>query len=119
MMKKCGKQAVYHIPDCGVDAAKKSALKDPGSLGKLKKSAYLTGFSSITGCAGSAYKEEEFLKEMPEVDAIVGTTGISGITDAPSMGPKVKDCSELRMPAKTESRNRKEWFLPTENAHLP
>ncbi len=85
---------------CFIDAAKKESIEEILSLGKLKKSASLKVLV-VTGCMAQRYKEE-ILKEMPEVDAIVGTTGISGIADAVDAafeGKKtvlIKDASESR-----------------------
>ncbi|MDO4805081.1 MAG: 30S ribosomal protein S12 methylthiotransferase RimO [Lachnospiraceae bacterium] len=65
---------------CFIEDAKKESIDEILSLAGLKQSAKLKVLV-VTGCMAQRYKEE-ILEEIPEVDAIVGTTGKSGIADA-------------------------------------
>lgn len=65
---------------CFIEDAKKESIEEILSLAELKKTAKLKVLV-VTGCMAQRYREE-ILEEIPEVDAIVGTTGKAGIADA-------------------------------------
>ena len=65
---------------CFIEDAKKESIEEILALADLKETARLQVLV-VTGCMAQRYKEE-ILEEIPEVDAIVGTTRRSGIADA-------------------------------------
>ncbi len=65
---------------CFIEDAKKESIEEILSLAELKESAKLQVLV-VTGCMAQRYREV-ILEEIPEVDAIVGTTGRAGIADA-------------------------------------
>lgn len=65
---------------CFIDQAKKESIETILELAELKKSASLKALI-VTGCMAQRYKDD-ILTEIPEVDAIVGTTGLDSIADA-------------------------------------
>lgn len=62
-----------------IDAAKQESIDEILSVADLKKTAHLQ-YLVVTGCLAQRY-QDEILKELPEVDAVVGTTAESGIGD--------------------------------------
>lgn len=69
------------VNTCGfIDAAKKEAIDNILDLIDLKNQGIIKGVV-VTGCLTQRYKEE-FLTEMPEVDAIMGTASHTMIVDA-------------------------------------
>lgn len=65
---------------CFIDQAKKESIETILELAELKKNANLKALI-VTGCMAQRYKDD-ILTEIPEVDAIVGTTGLDSIADA-------------------------------------
>ena len=65
---------------CFIEDAKKESIEEILALADLKETANLKVLV-VTGCMAQRYKEE-ILREIPEVDAIVGTTGKLGIARA-------------------------------------
>lgn len=65
---------------CFINDAKEESIETILSMGELKKEGHLKGLV-VCGCLGERYKEEIF-KEIPEVDAIVGTTSFDDIVEA-------------------------------------
>ena len=65
---------------CFIEDAKKESIEEILALANLKTEARLQVLV-VTGCMAQRYREE-ILEEIPEVDAIVGTTGRAGIADA-------------------------------------
>lgn len=65
---------------CFIDQAKKESIETILELAELKKDANLKALI-VTGCMAQRYKDD-ILTEIPEVDAIVGTTGLDSIADA-------------------------------------
>ena len=65
---------------CFIESAKKESIEHIIELGELKETGKLKALV-VTGCMAQRYKEE-ILTEMPEVDAIVGTTGRAQIVEA-------------------------------------
>jgi ribosomal protein S12 methylthiotransferase len=65
---------------CFIEDAKKESIEEILALADLKTEARLQVLV-VTGCMAQRYREE-ILEEIPEVDAIVGTTGRAGIADA-------------------------------------
>ncbi len=62
---------------CFIDSAKQESIAEIIEIGELKKTAKLKVLV-VSGCMAQRYKQE-ILEEMPEVDAIVGTTAIDKI----------------------------------------
>ncbi len=65
---------------CFIEEAKKESIEEILGLADLKETGNLKVLV-VTGCMAQRYKEE-ILREIPEVDAIVGTTGRAGIAQA-------------------------------------
>jgi ribosomal protein S12 methylthiotransferase len=65
---------------CFIDDAKKESIDQIFSLARLKETAKLKVLI-VSGCMAQRYKDE-ILDEIPEIDGIVGTTGIDGIAKA-------------------------------------
>lgn len=65
---------------CFIDEAKKESIDQIFSLARLKETAKLKVLI-VSGCMAQRYKDE-ILDEIPEIDGIVGTTGIDGIAKA-------------------------------------
>ena len=60
------------INTCGfIDAAKSEAIDHILAMGKLKQAGRI-GKILVTGCLAQRY-QDEILKEMPEVDGVLGT----------------------------------------------
>ena len=55
-----------------IDAAKQESIEEILSLARLKENANLK-FLVVTGCLAQRYRDE-ILRELPEVDAVIGTT---------------------------------------------
>ena len=64
---------------CFIDDAKKESIERILELAELKKTASLKVLVAA-GCMAQRYKDE-ILEQLPEIDAIVGTTGIDGIAN--------------------------------------
>lgn len=62
---------------CFIDSAKQESIAEIIEIGELKKTAKLKVLV-VSGCMAQRYKQE-ILEEMPEVDAIIGTTAIDKI----------------------------------------
>lgn len=68
------------VNTCGfIDSAKMEAIDNIIYLGKLKEEGKLKKIV-VTGCLSERYKDELF-KEMPEIDALVGTGSYGSIVD--------------------------------------
>lgn len=65
---------------CFIHDAKEESIENIIELGKLKETARLKGLI-VTGCLAQRYKDE-ILEELPEVDAILGTSSTEAIVDA-------------------------------------
>lgn len=65
---------------CFIHDAKEESIESIIEMGKLKKTGKLKALI-VTGCLAERYREEIF-KELPEVDAILGTTSIESIATA-------------------------------------
>jgi ribosomal protein S12 methylthiotransferase len=65
---------------CFIEEAKKESIRQIFDLAALKESASLKALV-VAGCMAQRYKDE-ILSEIPEIDAIVGVTGIDQIADA-------------------------------------
>lgn len=65
---------------CFIDAAKEESIEEILALAQLKETASLKVLV-VAGCLAQRYKEEIFA-QMPEVDALVGTTAIDTVADA-------------------------------------
>ncbi|MCI8589125.1 MAG: 30S ribosomal protein S12 methylthiotransferase RimO [Clostridiales bacterium] len=63
-----------------IESAKKEAIDNILDIAILKKQYNLKGII-VTGCLAQRY-QDEIMKEMPEVDAVVGCGGIHSITEA-------------------------------------
>lgn len=69
------------INTCGfIESAKREAIETILDTAELKKTGSLKGLI-VTGCLTQRYKEE-FLTELPEVDAILGTGSYENIVEA-------------------------------------
>ena len=65
---------------CFIHDAKEESIENIIEMGKLKESGKLRALI-ITGCLAQRYKDE-IRKELPEVDAILGTTSTESIVEA-------------------------------------
>ncbi len=65
---------------CFIGDAKEESIETIIELGKLKERGHLKSLL-VTGCLAQRYKDE-ILKELPEVDGIIGTMSIETIADA-------------------------------------
>ncbi len=65
---------------CFIDEAKEESIGEILSLAKLKETAKLKVLV-VAGCLAQRYREEIFA-QMPEVDALVGTTALDMVADA-------------------------------------
>ncbi len=65
---------------CFIHDAKEESIESIIEFGKLKQTGRLKALI-VTGCLAERYKEEIW-KELPEVDAILGTTSTESIVDA-------------------------------------
>lgn len=65
---------------CFIHDAKEESIENIIEMGKLKESGKLKALI-ITGCLAQRYKDE-IRKELPEVDAILGTTSTEAIVEA-------------------------------------
>ena len=72
---------VVVINTCGfIDSAKAEAIDNILQMGQLKREG-LIGKILVTGCLSQRY-QEEILKEMPEVDGILGTGSYTKVVEA-------------------------------------
>ena len=93
---------------CFIEDAKKESIERIFDLARLKETARLKVLIAA-GCMAQRYSEE-ILRDIPEVDAIVGTTGIDRIAEAaeealighktaavrdPSIDPPVKEAGRM------------------------
>ena len=85
---------------CFIEDAKKESIEEILALADLKETANLKVLV-VTGCMAQRYKEE-ILREIPEVDAIVGTTGKLGIARAVDDALIGKQSMLLRDPSDDE-----------------
>jgi len=69
------------INTCGfIESAKSEAIDAIISMGELKKSGVLKAIV-VTGCLSQRY-QDEILKELPEIDAVLGTGSYDSIVEA-------------------------------------
>lgn len=73
---------------CFIGEAKEESIETIIEFGKLKEDAKLKSLI-VTGCLAQRYKDE-ILKELPEVDAILGTMSIESIVEAVESSLKEK-----------------------------
>ena len=72
---------VVVINTCGfIDSAKSEAIDSILQMAQLKEQG-LVGKILVTGCLSQRY-QQEIITEIPEVDAVIGTTAIDKIADA-------------------------------------
>ena len=72
---------VIVLNTCGfIESAKNESIENILDLAWLKENGKLKGLI-CTGCLAERYREE-IMKEMPEVDALLGVGSLSAITDA-------------------------------------
>lgn len=64
---------------CFIDSAKEESINEILSLAQLKKTAGLR-YLIVTGCLAQRY-QDEILKQIPEVDAVIGTTAEKNLAD--------------------------------------
>ncbi|MBI1819208.1 MAG: 30S ribosomal protein S12 methylthiotransferase RimO [Nitrospirae bacterium] len=87
------------INTCGfIESAKRESIDMIIDLGKLKKKGQCKTLIA-TGCLTQLY-QEELLKELPELDAIVGTTEY----------PKIADICKTFLDKKGKNKNRSSWL---------
>ena len=79
---------------CFIEDAKKESIERIFELAELKKTGKLRVLVAA-GCMAQRYRSE-ILSEIPEIDAIVGTTGIDGIARAVSEALKGQRISCIR-----------------------
>ncbi len=78
---------------CFIGDAKEESIETIIELGKLKETGRLKALI-VTGCLAQRYKDE-ILKELPEVDAIIGTMSIESIGEAVDASLKEKGYSHF------------------------
>ena len=64
---------------CFIDSAKEESIQEILGTAELKKTGKLK-YLIVTGCLAQRY-QDEIKKEIPEVDAVVGTTAEGGLAD--------------------------------------
>ena len=92
---------------CFIDDAKKESIDRIFELSRLKETAKLKVLIAA-GCMAERYKEE-ILEEIPELDGIVGTTGIGGIANAVESalaGVRKKEFGDISVDPKLAPSNR-------------
>lgn len=78
---------------CFIGDAKEESIETIIELGKLKETGRLKALI-VTGCLAQRYKDE-ILKELPEVDAMIGTMSIESIGEAVDASLKEKGYSHF------------------------
>ncbi|MCM1261912.1 MAG: 30S ribosomal protein S12 methylthiotransferase RimO [Butyrivibrio sp.] len=93
---------------CFINDAKQESIDTILEMAELRKSGGLKALV-VTGCLAQRYKEE-IQKEIPEVDAIIGTTAIDEITNVIET-LLAKDCDSIdgKSPDAKSSGNVGEW----------
>ncbi|MHB8483985.1 MAG: 30S ribosomal protein S12 methylthiotransferase RimO [Nitrospiria bacterium] len=87
------------VNTCGfIDSAKQESINTIIGLGKLKKKGQCKTLIA-TGCLTQRY-QDELLKELPELDAIVGTTEY----------PKIAEICKTLLNQKGKSKKRSSWL---------
>lgn len=88
------------VNTCGfIDAAKEEAINAILSLAALKSEGGLSALV-VTGCLAERYKDE-FLRELPEVDAVLGTGSYQNILEA--VQGAMEHCAPIELFAPQES----------------
>ena len=80
---------------CFIGDAKEESIENIIEMGKLKETGKLKALI-VTGCLAQRYKDE-IQAELPEVDAIVGTTATEAIVDAVEEALNGKDIHILKI----------------------
>lgn len=97
---------VVVINTCGfIDSAKSEAIDHILSVGQLKEQG-LVGKILVTGCLSQRY-QEEILKELPEVDGILGTGSYHRVVEAVDSllaGDQVMDFGSIDTPEEETER---------------
>ncbi len=96
---------------CFIDAAKQESIEHILELARLKETGRLQVLA-VTGCMAQRYKDE-MLTEIPEIDAIVGTTGIDTIADAIDTARGGKKSSFFRDASEDAKTDASERVLTT------
>ncbi len=105
------------VNTCGfIDSAKSEAIDAILSLGRLKESGSLRALI-VCGCLSQRYGKE-FKKELPEVDAVLGTGSYSDICSAVSDALAGKYVLDLKSPEKQELEGQRELLTPRYSAYL-
>ena len=73
---------------CFIGDAKEESIENIIELGKLKETGKLKSLI-VTGCLAQRY-QDEIMKELPEVDAVIGTMSIESIVEAVEQSLKKK-----------------------------
>ena len=82
------------INTCGfIDAAKREAIDNILAMGRLKEAGRI-GKILVTGCLAQRY-QEEILKEMPEVDGVLGTGSYFDVVSAAKQVMEGRTVSEF------------------------
>ena len=94
------------INTCGfIDPAKAEAIDNILQMGQLKQQGLL-GKILVTGCLSQRY-QQEILKEMPEVDGVLGTGSYTKIVEAVDRlltGEQVSDFDSIDLPEEETGR---------------
>ena len=94
------------INTCGfIDPAKAEAIDNILQMGQLKQQGLL-GKILVTGCLSQRY-QQEILKEMPEVDGVLGTGSYTKIVEAVDRllaGEQVSDFDSINLPEEETGR---------------
>ncbi|MFZ5863372.1 MAG: 30S ribosomal protein S12 methylthiotransferase RimO [Nitrospirota bacterium] len=97
VVEDAGRADVVIVNTCGfIDTAKEESINTIIELGELKKTGQCRALIA-TGCLTQRY-QGELLKELPELDAIVGTGDF----------PKIAEIAQSQLGKK--SRSTREWF---------
>ena len=78
---------------CFIGDAKKKHQHDPSQMAELKKNGRLKALI-VTGCLAQRYKQE-IIDEIPEVDAILGTTSYEAV------GAAIREVMDGETPGKS------------------
>ena len=95
---------------CFIGDAKEESIETIIELGKLKETGRLKALI-VTGCLAQRYKDE-ILKELPEVDAMIGTMSIESIGEAVDASLKEKGYSHFEDSIKLHMFSEQQLLLP-------
>lgn len=105
------------INTCGfIESAKAEAIENILETAALKKTGSLKGLI-VTGCLTQRYKDE-FIKEIPEVDAILGTGSYENIVEAVHAVMQGEKFNKFGNISEAESEGERVLLTPRYSAYL-